>query len=105
VEFNVPSKLMTLMARGLPILAIVPPESEVARIVETSGGGWIADSALPDNAARLVAEIVGDRGELERRAGAARAFAERHFSIEHVAAQFEAVLEDVVVQDSEIRPK
>jgi glycosyltransferase involved in cell wall biosynthesis len=78
----------------------VPPDSEVARIVERSCGGWIADSAHPDNAARLVAQIVGDHAELERRAGAARAFAERHFSIEHVAAQFEAVLEDVVLQDS-----
>jgi colanic acid biosynthesis glycosyl transferase WcaI len=104
-EFNVPSKLMTLMARGLPILAIVPPGSEVARIVERSGGGWIADSAQPNKAARLVAAIVGDRGELERRAGAARAFAEKHFSIEHVAAQFEAVLEDVVLQDSAIHAK
>lgn len=102
VEFNVPSKLMTLMARGVPVLAAVSPKSEVARIVRRSGGGWITDSGRPDEAPRLAAEVVRDRAELERRGEAARAFAEEHFSAEQLANGFEAVLEEA--RRSRLRP-
>ncbi|MCA1703927.1 MAG: glycosyltransferase family 4 protein, partial [Actinobacteria bacterium] len=43
-EFNIPSKIMNFMMYGLPVLAAVNPDSEVARIVEKSGGGWVVDS-------------------------------------------------------------
>ena len=33
-EFNLPSKLMNLMSRGVPVLASVNPQSEIARIVQ-----------------------------------------------------------------------
>ena len=33
-EFNIPSKLMNFMAYGIPVLAAVNPDGEVARIVE-----------------------------------------------------------------------
>ena len=47
-EFNVPSKLMTLMGRGLPVLAHVRPGSEVESIISSSGAGWITDARQPE---------------------------------------------------------
>jgi putative colanic acid biosynthesis glycosyltransferase WcaI len=99
VEFNVPSKLMTLMGRGVPVLAIVSPNSEAARIVRRSGGGWVAHSGRPDEALPLATEALRDRQELERRAEAARAFAEEHFSVDRLTSSFESILGELVAGD------
>ena len=34
IDFNVPSKLMNFMAYGIPVVASVRPDSEVARVIE-----------------------------------------------------------------------
>ena len=91
-EFNVPSRLMTLMARGIPILASVRPDSEVARLVTSSGGGWVTAADRPEEAARLAPLLLRDGSELERRGAAAAAFSERHFSPDTLAIEFERVL-------------
>ncbi len=55
-EFNIPSKLMNFMAYGLPVLAAVNPDGEVARIVEEAasglGGQQRRPRCLPAQAAR-----------------------------------------------------
>jgi len=91
-EFNLPSKLMNFMAYGIPVVAAVEPRSEVARIVEGSGGGWVSDSARPELFSERIAAALADRDELERRGRAAADYARRHFSPEGVAERFEKVL-------------
>jgi colanic acid biosynthesis glycosyl transferase WcaI len=95
-EFNLPSKLMNFMAYGLPVVAAVEPRSEVARIVEDSGAGWVSDSARPEQFAERIATALADGGELERRGEVAAAYARRHFSPEGLAERFEEVLDEVV---------
>jgi putative colanic acid biosynthesis glycosyltransferase WcaI len=95
-EFNIPSKLMTLMGRGIPVLASVSPRSEVARIVEGSGGGWVADSSRPEEAARVAREAARNLEEVERRAKAAHAFAREHFAPEQLAGRFDEVLAEII---------
>ena len=70
-EFNLPSKLMNLMSRGVPVLASVNPRSEVARIVRESGAGWVVDAADPEGFPSALRGILADQAELERR-GAGR---------------------------------
>ncbi len=91
-EFNVPSKLMNFMAYGLPILAVVDPRGEVARIVEASGSGWVIDSSRPELFPASVADLVGRPAELTRRGLAAERYARDHFSRSAFAANFEQVL-------------
>ena len=92
-EFNLPSKLMNLMSRGVPVLASVNPSSEIARIVRESGAGWVVDAADPGRASRArCASILADQEELERRGAAGLEFARRNFSPEVVATRFEDVL-------------
>jgi colanic acid biosynthesis glycosyl transferase WcaI len=95
-EFNLPSKLMNLMARGVPVLASVSPSSEIARIVRESGAGWVVDAADPDGFPRALRGILADPDELERRGRAGLDFALRNFSPDAVAQRFEDVLHDVV---------
>ncbi len=95
-EFNLPSKLMNFMAYGIPVVAAVEPRSEVARLVESSGAGWVTDSARPECFPEQIARALADPGERQRRAAAAAAYARRTFSPEGVAKQFEEVLADVL---------
>jgi hypothetical protein len=53
VEFNVPSRLMTLLARGIPVLAVTRRDSEVRRLLEASGDGWIVDEIVPGGSPRF----------------------------------------------------
>jgi colanic acid biosynthesis glycosyl transferase WcaI len=92
VEFNVPSKMATLMGRGLPVLASVNPRSEIARIVRESGGGWVCDSARPEELAALLSGRLQNPEERRRRGAAALTYAQRNFSAASIADQFERVL-------------
>jgi colanic acid biosynthesis glycosyl transferase WcaI len=93
-EFNVPSRLMTLMARGIPVLASVRESSEVARIIDRSGGGWV--TTLRDFG-RTLGAALSDQSELTRRGDAAHRYAKQWFEPGAMCGRFERVLSDVVV--------
>lgn len=96
IEFNLPSKLMTFMSYGLPVLAAVDPDSECARLVREADGGWVVDSAEPDLFPKAVATALGDRDDLRRRGAAAKRYADEHFSPEGFAERFESVIRAAV---------
>lgn len=96
-DFNVPSKLMNFMGAGVPVVASVEPNSEVARIITESGAGWNTNSSrLDDELAPALAAALSDAGERERRGAAALVFAKANFDPAHVAERFERVLRDAV---------
>jgi colanic acid biosynthesis glycosyl transferase WcaI len=95
-DFNVPSKLMNFMAYGLPTLAAVRPDSEVARIVTEADGGWVTNGADPAEFSSTLARALRDTADRHLRGGHALRFARANFAPEAVAEQFEAVLRDVV---------
>lgn len=94
-EFNVPSKLMNFMTYGLPVLAAVDPTSEVARIIEQAGAGWVVDSRRPDEFPTKLVEVMRDRTGIADRAAAARSYAERNFTQEQFVERFERSLREV----------
>jgi colanic acid biosynthesis glycosyl transferase WcaI len=95
VEFNIPSKLMNFMMYGLPVLAAVKPGSEVAHIIERSGGGWVVDSSQADLFPRKVAELLDRPDEVRERALAAIRYAREHFSPAAFVDRFESLLTEV----------
>lgn len=92
VEFNVPSKLMTFMSQGLPVLGSVRSASEVARIIEQSGGGWVTTRGA---FTPTLAAVLAEPAELRKRGSAALDFVGRCFTPELVVGQFEAMLGDL----------
>lgn len=94
-EFNIPSKLMNFMAYGLPVLAAVNPSSEVARIVEQAGAGWVVDSSRPDEFPATVAQVIRDQAAIRDRAAASRSYAERNFTLERFVERFDRSLREV----------
>ena len=88
-EFNVPSKLMNYMMRGLPVIAVARAEAEVSRIVTEAGAGWVV-SDRADLAAAL--QKLRDEDLRGRVGAAAAAFAQARFSVERFADGFERAI-------------
>jgi hypothetical protein len=86
---------MNFMGYGLPVIAAVNPRSEVARIVERSGGGWIVDSSEPGNFPRTLGAIMRDSGEIRRRGEAARRFAGQNFDPNRFVDSFDRVVREL----------
>ena len=91
-DFNLPSKITTYMARGVPVFAVVNPDTEGAEIVRESGAGWVADSSDLEAACERLAEVMDDEPALARASNAGIAFAAEHFEAGAVARTFERSL-------------
>ena len=63
-DFNIPPKLMNFMAYGLPVIAAVSPNGEVARIVSEPQGRWVVDSADPRLFPAKIRKIAASRQEI-----------------------------------------
>lgn len=95
-DFNVPSKLMNFMGYGIPTVASVRPDSEVARIIKASRGGWVTDSSDTGELVRKLEEVLTDTNARKECGRAALAYAQTHFSPDHTAQQFEEALTELV---------
>jgi putative colanic acid biosynthesis glycosyltransferase WcaI len=94
--FSVPSKVLSYMCAGRPILGAIPPENLAARTIERAGAGVVA-SPTDEEGFLLAAKQL--RNELDRResAGArARAYAEATFDTEAIADRFATVIDDAL---------
>jgi colanic acid biosynthesis glycosyl transferase WcaI len=95
-EFNLPSKTMNYMARGLPVFAVVNPRSECARLVLDSGAGWVADAGDLPSVGPLLKDVLENRAEIVDRGRRAHLFAQQHFDPAGIAERYEAALQGIV---------
>ena len=102
IDFNVPSKLMNFMAYGLPTLAAVRPDSEVARIIREAGAGWVTSTSPPVEFCAQLAKALTDTDERASRGSRALQFAQANFAPGVIAEQFESVLERVLDRRHEL---
>jgi colanic acid biosynthesis glycosyl transferase WcaI len=75
-----PSKTVTLMTAGCPILASVNSSSEVARIIDQSGAGIVV---APEDSLQLVEAITDlerDRSRLTQMSESGRRYAHEHWN-------------------------
>ncbi len=90
--FSVPSKVLSYLCAGRPVLLAVPPENLAAKIVVECGAGRVV---APDDLAgfcRAARELI-DSPEVRDQCGqAARRYAETHFDIGRITDRFEAIL-------------
>lgn len=91
--FSVPSKVLTYMCAGRPILGAVPPANLAARLIRDNGCGIVV---APDDALGFVEaakRLAADQPGRDAMGRAARAYAERTFDIERITDRFESVIE------------
>lgn len=89
-EIAFPSKIVTYLAAGRPIVASVNPACEVARVMRESGAGTVVEAENPQ---ALLEAIQGLRKDDLRKAGEnARAYACMRWSAERVLGHLERTL-------------
>ena len=86
-----PSKTVSLMAAGCPIVASVNSESEVARVVEESGAGIVIEPEDPVSLFQAVASLK-EHGELTTMSEAGRRYARTYWDEDVAFARMEAEL-------------
>jgi glycosyltransferase involved in cell wall biosynthesis len=98
--FAVPSKVLSYLCAGRPLLAALPSANLAANVVEASGAGVVVE---PDDAEGLVArarELLADPELRDRLGRAGRDYAERTFDIGAIGDRFEEVIASVVPASS-----
>ncbi|MDI6783135.1 MAG: glycosyltransferase family 4 protein [bacterium] len=61
---SVPSKTFGLMAAGLPIIAIMSPQSEIARVIREENCGYIVDPGDKDDLRETILSLYNNREKL-----------------------------------------
>ncbi len=95
-EFSVPSKTLSYLCAGRPVLGMMPAENLAAELVTRAGGRVVAPAidALPD-AAAWVDKVLADDEVADELGGAARDLAELEFALAGCADRFEQILTGV----------
>lgn len=91
--FSVPSKVLTYMCSGRPLLLSVPPENLAARIVQTQHAGVAVEPEDERNFLNAACAYL-DNAAMRVEFGAnARRYAEGNFDIDDITDRFESVFE------------
>lgn len=95
-EFSVPSKTLSYLCAGRPVLGLMPENNLAAKLLRQAGSAVFApdESSLAD-AAGWVREVLNDPVRAESLGKESRALAEREFALEGCASQFEEILRAV----------
>lgn len=95
IDAVVPSKLVTYMAAGLPVVASVHAGSEAARLIRRAKCGLVVQSEAPALLRDAVAELLADPDRRRQLGAAGRTFAEIEFDRSTVVAKQAAILESL----------
>ena len=90
-----PSKLQTALASGQAIVGIVPPETEVAELIESEDCGIRANPGEPKEIARAILTLSEDRARLLKYQRNARLAFEAHFMKERLIQDYATLLESI----------
>jgi glycosyltransferase involved in cell wall biosynthesis len=91
--FSVPSKTLSYLCAGRPVVGLMPAENLAAELVSSVGGCVVPphERSLPEAAAWCV-DVLGDAERRLELGEAARALAEREFALSDSADRFESLL-------------
>lgn len=95
-EFSVPSKVLSYLCAGRPIVLSAPPDNLAARILTDSGAGTVVPPGDPDGFVDAVRAYLSDPDQAARAGEAGRRYAETHFDLDRVADRFEAVIKSAL---------
>jgi glycosyltransferase involved in cell wall biosynthesis len=90
--FCVPSKVLSYLCAGRPVLLAVPTENLVSRIVAEQGAGLGVEPTDVAGFCAAALELAKSPALREKAGRAARQYAETHFDVERITDRFEQIL-------------
>jgi glycosyltransferase involved in cell wall biosynthesis len=90
--YSVPSKVLTSLAAGRPILAAIPQSNLAARTIERVGAGTVVRPGDLAGFAEAGRSLIANSNRREALGRAARAYAETAFDLASITDRFEAIL-------------
>ena len=96
IRYAFPSKTMTYLSEGLPLLVAVEPGSELARTVADHGIGFVVPPLDAEAVSAVLRMAVAQRDNLPSMKLAAREYARTYFGQEQALAQWAAILAKTV---------
>lgn len=90
--FSVPSKVLSYLCAGRPLLLAVPNENLAAKIVVECGAGLVVQPTDIRGFCAAAQRLIDSPPLREKLGHAARQYAESHFDIHRIADQFESIL-------------
>jgi len=91
-QFAVPSKILTYLCTGRPILLAGPRENLSASIIARSGGGFVVDPNDPAAWVNTARKLASDESLRAHLGTMGRSYAERTFAIAKITDAFEKLL-------------
>jgi glycosyltransferase involved in cell wall biosynthesis len=89
--FSVPSKVLSYMSAGRPVLLAAPTVNLAARMVRHQNAGVVVDPSDIDGFVAAALDLLAAPARLEAMGNHGRAYAERTFDISTIADRFEAL--------------
>ena len=93
-----PGKLYSILAAGRPVVAMVPPGSEVAMVLEEEQCGLNVPDGDAEALAREISRLKKDPGLAERMGQSARSALVRRFTLQHAGEQFYALFKGALTR-------
>jgi glycosyltransferase involved in cell wall biosynthesis len=94
--FSVPSKVLTYLCAGRPILAAIPSANLAARTITRAEAGVVVAPGDETAFVRAGIRLLADSATRAELGANGRRYAERVFDLERITSSFEAVLERAV---------
>ncbi|WP_309623592.1 glycosyltransferase family 4 protein [Novosphingobium sp.] len=92
--FSVPSKVLSYLAAGRPVLGAMPRQNLAARLLERQQAGLVSDCGDTADFLAKAARLAGDAALRGTMGENARRYALRAFDIENIGARFQGVIAD-----------
>lgn len=91
--FSVPSKTLSYLSAGRPVLGLMPAENSASHLIATAGGCVVppTEESIPA-AAAWVRDVLNDSESAQLLGKRSRALAEQEFALARCADRFEAIL-------------
>ncbi|MBM4274915.1 MAG: glycosyltransferase family 4 protein [Deltaproteobacteria bacterium] len=95
----VPSKILSIMAAGRPVLASLPLDGDAPQLIAAAQCGISIAPGDPQAMAQAILQFYRDREPGEAMGARGREFVVRHFSLEHCAIILESYIKQVCQAD------
>jgi glycosyltransferase involved in cell wall biosynthesis len=90
--YSVPSKILTYLAIGRPILALVPDENLAARLIDRNEAGFTASATHEQDLLNALDRLTADSDLRTRMGDNGRAYARQTFDISAIGDRFMTIL-------------